>query len=116
MPARWRGRGGSMREIDEQIARALGLNPEMHHGSMLCFWDADEWFIVPYYTEDDEVARQLEDEIERRGLQETYVEYLIARVIPTRSDWDAHSAWALIRATPEQRARAFLEAVSDRTK
>lgn len=62
---------------------------------------------------DIESARMLEDEIERRGLQEPYV-YALGKIIGMRdiNDWlEAEDWWRFLRATPEQRARAFLEAV-----
>jgi hypothetical protein len=49
-------------------------------------------------------ASFLEDEIERRGLDMQYVKHL--QVIVGSS-----AKWHLLRAAPEQRARAFLEAM-----
>jgi len=60
-------------------------------------------------------ACALEDEIERRRLWAAYTEALIKYVdcpSPTNEPWAVEDAWNFIRrATPEQRARAFLEAV-----
>lgn len=58
-------------------------------------------------------ARGIEDEIERRGLWEQYADVLEhltqqKRMTYRRADDDVR--WRLIRATPEQRARAFLDA------
>jgi hypothetical protein len=47
--------------------------------------------------------RQMEDEIARLGLSERYI-YALERILGSRDPWE------FIRATPEQRARAFLEA------
>jgi hypothetical protein len=50
-------------------------------------------------------ARLLEDEIKRRGLQERYI-YELERIIVSRDHWE------YIRATPEQRAQAFVKVAS----
>lgn len=68
---------------------------------------------VPLYSSDNVAARLLEDEIEKRGLQERYAE-AIDRIVPkttTPNVWQTY-LWDMIRATPEQKARAFLEAVA----
>jgi hypothetical protein len=56
----------------------------------------------------------LEIEIERRNLQFTYMQCL-ADVCGVELDYTkaiaGMSMWVLLRATPEQRARAFLEAM-----
>ncbi len=57
------------------------------------------------------VAEMLEDEIERRGLIYEYTNMLVTLI-----EYQAIAnplGWAVLRATPEQRARAFLEAVKD---
>ena len=82
----------------------------------------------------NDVLRNLEDEIERRGLVERYQDALIEILgfdmqvfnsaielslygdlpkIPNNSfQWGGHAyLWAFHRATPEQRARAFLEVI-----
>lgn len=58
----------------------------------------------------------LENEIERRGLQGAYVAFLRLLVTPIgdyRSDNESAIQWALLRAAPERRARAFLMAVQE---
>jgi hypothetical protein len=65
-------------------------------------------------------VRLLEGEIERRGKLNEYVYALAAIVL---DPWQAggewpfelfpQDVWLLVRATPEQRARAFLKAVGD---
>ena len=59
-------------------------------------------------------ARLLEDEIERRGLQDEYLTALWG-VMDAAGDpspeWVLADIWLFLRATPEQRARAFLEAM-----
>lgn len=67
---------------------------------------------IPYYSDDD--VGLLEDEIERRKLQDAYVRRL--GIMETSAAYEeAREAygWELIRATPEQRARAFLEVMKD---
>lgn len=68
-------------------------------------------------------AQVLEAEIERRGLHDAYVNALLRVVIPEAARWDITNnptpggyitraaIFALMRATPEQRARAFLAAL-----
>jgi hypothetical protein len=60
------------------------------------------------------IAQMLEDEIERRNLHFTYVGKLAA-LCETQNDgaqqYSPLAVFALIRATPEQKARAFLEVV-----
>ena len=80
--------------------------------------------LIPYYTETrmlgsdedwaDESrggARLLEDEIERRDLNHAYDTALLSILGYT---WDnaGNAVYSLIRATPEQRAQAFLKVVN----
>jgi len=65
-------------------------------------------------------ARLLEDEIERRGLWREYTSALVEELDiygdKTYYDWDREwvgATWLLLRATPEQRARAYLKVISD---
>jgi hypothetical protein len=53
-------------------------------------------------------ARLLEDEIERRGVQEDYIRALDKLVTYEREEGWMWFRWGILRATPEQRARAFL--------
>lgn len=66
---------------------------------------------------DHAAAAQLEDEIERRGLEREYTQALLT-ILADGSEAAADSthitqmeAWELLRATPEQRAQAFLKAI-----
>ena len=68
------------------------------------------------WTDDSEKSVLLEDEIERRGLQGAYVAFLRLLVTPIgdyRSDNESAIQWALLRAAPDRRARAFLMAVQE---
>jgi hypothetical protein len=98
------------RELDEQCARALGW--EHHDGWWTHLSEGGEYRSrVPLsYSEHTIFTSLLEDEIERRRLQEKYIDALLQTIDanPTDEDW---RLWQVCRATPEQRARAFLEAV-----
>lgn len=56
-------------------------------------------------------ARLLEDEIERRGLQERYIQALDKVVTYERREGWEWFRWAILRATPAQRRDAALRAV-----
>lgn len=56
-------------------------------------------------------ASLLEDEIERLGIQERYIDALINLVASPHQHLSTTDLWRLIHATPEQRAWAFLEAI-----
>lgn len=86
-------------DIDVACARALGLDP-----------DANELHAIEQYSVYPESAKLLEDEIERRGLQDDYMRELLSIVIP--GGGSVLAFWKILRATPEQRARAFLKAVT----
>jgi hypothetical protein len=70
---------------------------------------------LPWFSGSCDAARELENEIEWRGLWKQYIFALIEVMEPGVSVDDLVDAWRpmwlLLRATPEQRARAFLEAV-----
>ena len=133
------------RELDEQIARALGyetLWADGGFGVTLYLHDSGavrespnvtancrvlgarweplrvngevrEYHVrcAPAWSDRHEDARMLEDEIERRALIDRYLAALddAMGVSPYTDD----EVWSLIRATPEQRARAFLEAIAN---
>ena len=133
------------RELDEQIARALGyetLWADGGFGVTLYLHDSGavrespnvtancrvlearweplrvngevrEYHVrcAPAWSDRHEDARMLEDEIERRALIDRYLAALddVLGVNPYTDD----EVWSLIRATPKQRARAFLEAIAN---
>ena len=133
------------RELDEQIARALGyetLWADGGFGVTLYLHDSGavrespnvtancrvlgarwaplrvngevrEYHVrcAPAWSDRHEDARMLEDEIERRGLQKRYMDALASTTNAMPFD-NVLYPWSLIRATPEQRARAFLEAIA----
>lgn len=74
-------------------------------------------YFVGHFSSDLNAARWLEDEIEKRGLQHAYVSALMGILLndPGNAFWidpTSDEIWSLIRATPEQRARAFLTTLS----
>jgi len=115
------------RALDEACALALGW--KRMHGNLTEWYAPDGTYLRQDFdfrpSEWGDDARLLEDEIERRGLQHEYIIALFLQAMPEAAKWGitdkrSPSAWvdravlfALLRATPEQRARAFLEAVKD---
>lgn len=101
--------------LDDQCARALGWKLDERGGY---WWDASVCVMRHRSwspSTNHEAARILENEIERRG-QRVQEEYVIAlgRQIGMRdiNDWnDWEDWWKWLRATPEQKVRAFLEAI-----
>lgn len=54
-----------------------------------------------------------EDEIGQQGLQEKYIEELaeiVLQPVPFGT-WNKGDVWLMLRATPEQRAQAFLKVI-----
>lgn len=103
------------REVDAACAAALGrpwCRPT--HGRCCtcqdCGWDYDHCQCG--YSGDPEKARLLEDEIERRGLQSEYVFALAESLFGEQDEWGTAHVWKMIFATPELRARAFLQAIN----
>lgn len=103
-------------ELDVACAEAMGqvrdgdcpLGDESCGGRYLP--QIGRWPCLAPYSSDIEAARLLEDEIERQGRQIGYVMALM-RMLNTRQMGGMDEKWALIHATPQQRARAFLEAM-----
>lgn len=108
------------RELDEQIALALGwkgvgfacmMGPyeDLYYKS----YTNDGYDVVPHFSADPDATYLLEDEIERRGLIEDYISALDKLVTyPSDLGWQGYR-WGILRATPEQRVRAFLAALND---
>jgi hypothetical protein len=73
--------------------------------------------ICPAFAGRLEDAKILEDEIERRGLAKDYALALIDVCrIPNRALIDLSGVFTLVHASPEQRARAFLEVMECKSK
>ena len=66
--------------------------------------------VYPFYA-----IKAMEDEIERRGLIKQYVAAVWSAIGQAGHNGEGPNIWkeewALIRATPEQKAAAFLEAI-----
>lgn len=104
------------RTLDRQCALAMGdvqIEHEWHSLSGLTYSDRDGGPL--HYSTDHAAARLLEDAIFLRNLQHEY-SVILTNIVSESwllygwRSWE--DSWALIRATPEQRARAFLQAVA----
>lgn len=116
-------------ELNEACARVLGWRemawPDFRDGK----WrEVEGWRRpdgldvtgVPNFSGDHDAVRLLEDEIERRDLGCEYAAALVAIADADAEQvagdlWYATTSnfWALIRAKPEQKARAFLAAMKE---
>lgn len=109
-------------ELDEACMRAMGWEYKPRFpGDTTGYWRASDGETVisedrPHFSTDPDAARLLEESIEWRG-RETQAEYVFAladRLFTEDSEWGTSHVWKMIRATPEQKARAFLEVVNRR--
>lgn len=69
---------------------------------------------LPQFSSRPVASGWLLDEIERRRLQATYeiaLDAVLNIAIEIDQPYSAKQLWAIIRATPEQRAQAFLKAI-----
>lgn len=124
-----------MRKQDARVARALGWTTReipVGGGSITywnqpdgrpSFWGVDVLGVLPPFTTDPVAARQVEDEIERRGLWERYTKALLEIINPDAQLFSSalehggdpraldipSTLWGLIRATPAQRCEAALK-------
>lgn len=105
---------GAVRESDSVTTNAhlLGANWER-----LRVGDAINWYLVrlcPAFSESHEAARILEDEIERRAAQVAYLDALVEIVLPyVHYELKTADIWRVLRATPEEKCRAFLKTVEE---
>lgn len=119
------------RELDADCARALGKTVIVDYETIsgeqvpVGWWDGpkDDEGANPilHYSDDYAASRLLEDEIERRGLQEQYIlalgdvvtttDSIVKDMLRLASESEILLYWRILRATPEQRAWAFLEAI-----
>jgi len=72
--------------------------------------------VVSFYSEDIAAARAMEDWIEANDKRSSYAQAIVAvfkdaGLCPAEDVWPLWAVWALLRATPEQRCRAFLAAM-----
>lgn len=108
-----------IRELDAECARALGWEDVRHmpEANKKAQWTGRNprtnrrHAMIPHYSSDHAAARLLEDEIERRQIDARYTLVLGKMVAPDDEAWTNANVFLLLRATPEQRARAFLESI-----
>lgn len=104
--------------LDEQCAEALGWVRRYSPDPTIYAWERPDGervtrSMLPAFSTDRTAVMLLEDEIERRGLQDKYL-IAISRILddlplPYEKGVMPPFLWQLLRATPEQRARAFLK-------
>lgn len=111
-----------MKTLNERAAKCLGWTfiEDVRLAGTVWETDCSHWiytnkdgrhetFYEPEFTENLDHALLLEDEIERRGLQDEYVQKL-ADILPISSLDEATIRWTtLITATPAQRTQAAVE-------
>ena len=100
-------------EFDIACAKAMGWEPYRTDGVDYYKVSPTAMMLATEFepSSDLESARLLEDEIERRGLQEKYLVVLHEVVGAKWIDYGVMDVWSIFRATPEQKARAFLAAI-----
>ena len=113
-----------LKALDAACAKAMGWQPDPARCNV-CGWPLEDGICEPGncaerpvpkikyndpapYSKEPYLASLLEDEIEKRGLQDVYIDALM-RIVEYPAIGEQY--WLLLRATPEQRARAFLAAV-----
>ena len=120
-----------LKALDAACAKAMGWQPDPARCNV-CGWPLEDGICEPGncaerpvpkikyndpapYSEEPYLASLLEDEIEKRGLQGAYIHALWNELdgapLVDGCTQQTASDWALLRATPGQRARAFLAAV-----
>lgn len=115
------------REIDAECARLLGWQPCACGNDDCDLWappahldDGGSYKPFPRFSTDPTCVSSLLAEIERRGGHYEYVYALFRQVDPSATassvprGWNVPqlAVWAMLRATPEQHARAFVEVMS----
>ena len=107
------------RELKERIGRAVGwTQEELVRGSPIWRSPEGDAFLTPFeWSDDADIVAGIESEIERRGLEQDYTAYLMNAVlgVETIYEYGTRQFWAVLRATAEQRAQAFLQAIASTT-
>lgn len=103
------------RELDAAVAREiLGRDVDWRRedgGRVLLIVDGDEPSPCPRYSSDAGAARALERELDRRGLDEAYVDHLLKQERPQLGIVDTleyRDVWNILHAGPARRCRAAL--------
>jgi len=93
------------RELDNEIAiRVMGWNAEKR----------GRWFSeAPCYSSDPRAAAQVEDRINDLGLWREYASALLELTGTQYQSSLPVIVWAIVRATPEQKCLAALEAINN---
>lgn len=103
------------RELDAAVARELfgrRVSWERADGeASLLLVDGEERVPCPRYSSDAGAARSVEEEIDRRGLAEAYVDRLLKEERPELGIVDTlqyRDVWNVLHAGPARRCRAAL--------
>lgn len=110
------------RELDAAVAREVFRRDvrwrEGDEGRTPLVVDGDEPVPCPRYSNDAGAAREVEEELDRRGLAEAYVDRLLKEERPRLGIVDTlqyRDVWNVLHAGPARRCRAALSVVrSDR--
>ena len=95
-----------IKELDIAVARALGFRVVKDAANVRgcqIGTAGRNGFDLPYYSDDARQVALLLKEIERRGLQDAYID----EVFNMGNDL-SNITWGLLCATPEQHCRAFI--------
>lgn len=101
------------RELDAAVAREVfgrELTWEARDGERVpLVTDRDRPAPCPRYSSDPALAREVEEEVDRRGLAEAYVDHLLKEERPRLGIVDTlqyRDVWNVLHAGPERRCRA----------
>ena len=109
-----------IRELNKACGLALGIHvvwgmvpcPDNRPGCCAAHfgYSDDNGKPLPYYATDPTATPILLAEIERRGLQERYIGWFYKHVCTDGMN-SRQEVFAILRATPEQHARAFIQTI-----
>ncbi len=105
------------RELDAAVAREI-FGCEVRYFDLVDTWQARDpdwayWSTLGSFSTSSESSASVESEIERRGLADLYIHYLMAQVgiDGHKPGYDERDLFAIRRATPEMICRAALKTV-----
>jgi len=113
-----------LRKKDAKIAKWMGWYSVGKRRVVVGLSDEDRWMglppnpdamtviEIPCYCTNWSDCMAMQNRIPS-GMQEMYIEYLIAIVVSERTDWDARSAFAVTNAKQEQRVDALLAVLNE---
>jgi len=109
------GDGPDGRELDAAVARELfGRDVawrEVDGEGVPVLVDGEEPVACPAFSSDADAARAVEEEVDRRGLAEAYVDHLLKQERPRLGIVDTlqyRDVWNVLHAGPARRCRAAL--------